>query len=94
MPFKKFFPILLFILVVATSLPAAAEFDASSYHDAKCMTCHGTEVYTRDNRRITSMTALEGQVARCDANLGTKLFPEDLALLVDHLNTNFYKFSN
>ena len=85
---------LLFSLIAATSLPVAAEFDAAGYHEDNCTTCHGTEVYTRDNRRITSMNALENQVARCDANLGKKLFPEDLASLVDHLNTNFYKFSN
>jgi hypothetical protein len=93
MSYKKVVPIMLFSVVAVASLPAAAEFDASSYHDAKCMTCHGTEVYTRENRRITSMAALETQVARCDANLGAQLFPEDLALLVEHLNTSFYKFS-
>ena len=39
------------------------------------------------------MPALESQVARCDANLGTQLFPEELALLAEHLNMSFYKFS-
>jgi hypothetical protein len=81
-------------LSIATTMPQAADFDAASYHDAQCMKCHGTEVYTRDPRRVNSFSALEGQVAMCDANLGTKLFPEDLALLVDHLNTNFYKFND
>ncbi len=81
-------------LMLMAAITTAAEFDAASYHDARCMKCHGTEVYTRDPRRVNSFSALEGQVARCDANLGTKLFPEDLALLVDHLNTNFYKFNN
>ncbi len=71
----------------------AAEFDAKTYHDNKCMGCHDTGVYTREDRRVTSMAALESQVARCDANLGTKLFPDDLSLLVDHLNTSYYKFA-
>lgn len=82
------------LTTLAISASAAAEFDAASYHDGKCTACHGTEVYTRENRRITSLRALENQVARCDANLGTQLFPEDLELLVEHLNRNFYKFSN
>jgi hypothetical protein len=94
MPTKTYFIALAVLTVLAISSPAVAEFDASSYHDGKCMACHGTEVYTRENRRITSFPALEGQVARCDANLGTQLFPEDLTLLVEHLNTNFYKFPN
>lgn len=80
-------------MCAAATATFAADFDAKAYHDTRCMGCHDTSVYTREDRRVTSMAALETQVARCDANLGTKLFPEDLALLVDHLNTNFYKFN-
>ena len=68
--------------------------DAHALYTENCTKCHGTEVYTRDNRRVTSFGALQSQVAMCDANLGTKLFPEDLELLVEHLNTNFYRFSD
>ena len=82
-----------FLSLAVTSV-GAADFDAASYHDAQCMKCHGTEVYTRDPRRVNSFSELQGQVAMCDANLGTKLFPDDLELLVNHLNTNFYKFNN
>lgn len=82
------------LIFFAAGTSTAEAFDAAQYHDDNCMRCHGTEVYTRENRRIRSFTALESQVARCDAMLETKLFPEDLAQLVEHLNTNFYKFSN
>ena len=83
------------LLVCAVAGGASAEsFKAESYHANNCMRCHGTEVYTRDDRRVRSFGALEAQVARCDAMLETKLFPEDLAQLVEHLNTNYYKFSN
>ena len=82
------------LCLVATHAATAAEFDAAGYHDGNCMQCHGTEVYTRENRRVKSFAALQNQVARCDAMLETKLFPEDLAQLVDHLNQTFYKFSN
>jgi hypothetical protein len=85
---------LLTTLLILAAGAATAEFDAAGYHEAQCMKCHGTEVYTRDNRRVTSFGALQSQVAMCDANLGTKLFPEDLELLVEHLNTNFYRFSD
>ena len=80
-------------LLFASALASAGTFDAASYHDATCTRCHGTGVYTRENRRVKSYPALQTQVARCDANLGTKLFPEDLGLLVDHLNDQYYHFS-
>ncbi|HOP16938.1 MAG: cytochrome c [Gammaproteobacteria bacterium] len=70
-----------------------AEFAAGPYHDAQCMRCHDTSVYTREDRRVRNYPALEAQVARCDANLATKLFPDDLSLLVEHLNTQYYRFA-
>ncbi|MDJ0740195.1 MAG: hypothetical protein QNJ91_10785 [Gammaproteobacteria bacterium] len=81
------------LLALSTTLAAASDFDAAAYHDSNCMRCHDNSVYTRDNRRVRDHAMLEAQVARCDAMLETKLFPDDLALLVDHLNRNFYKFT-
>ena len=80
------------ILLMAGAVPQAAAFDAADYHATQCMRCHDTSVYTREDRRITSLPALQTQVERCDAHLATKLFPEDIAALVDHLNDNYYKF--
>jgi hypothetical protein len=71
----------------------ASDFNAPEYHEGNCTRCHDSGVYTRENRRVGSYSALQTQVQRCDANLGTRLFPEDLELLVDHLNAEFYKFS-
>lgn len=71
----------------------ASDFHAGSYHDANCTRCHDSSVYTRDNRRVQSLPALEAQVARCDSMLETKLFPDDLAQLVEHLNDSYYKFT-
>lgn len=80
-------------LVAVCTSPARA-FDAASYHAQNCMRCHDTAVYTREDRRIRSYPALEVQVARCDAQLETKLFPDDLAGLVDYLNDSYYRFAN
>ena len=80
-------------LVLTTATAGAETFDPASYHQNTCMRCHGTEIYTRENRRVTSFRALQAQVARCDANLGTKLFPEDLGQLVKHLNEQYYRFA-
>lgn len=76
----------------ATASSFASDFEPKPYHDGKCMRCHDTGVYTREDRRVRSYPRLQAQVARCDANLGTQLFPEDLELLVDHLNTDYYRF--
>jgi len=75
-----------------TALPVPAAFQAGPYHEQHCTRCHDSGVYTRDDRRVQSFTALQAQVARCDANLGTGLFPDDLAALVDHLNRHYYRF--
>ncbi|HIA09160.1 MAG TPA: cytochrome c [Chromatiaceae bacterium] len=57
-----------------------------------CITCHGSEMYTRPNRRVTSTEALGAQVRRCDANLGLKLFDEDADDIAHYLNKAYYKF--
>ena len=90
-PFARLAAPLVFAMLVANA--SGADFDAASYHEAQCTRCHDTGVYTRDNRRVRSYPMLEAQVARCDANLATKLFPDDLELLVEHLNTQYYMFA-
>lgn len=61
-------------------------------HDANCISCHDSGVYTRADRKMTDLTILAGQVRRCDANLGTKLFDEDLDSVTAFLNETYYKF--
>lgn len=61
-------------------------------HDANCISCHDSGVYTRADRKMTDLTMLAGQVRRCDANLGTKLFDEDLDKVTAFLNETYYKF--
>ena len=90
---KAFINLAAAALLTVIANPAAAEFAADQYHDNNCTRCHDSSVYTRENRRVQSYPMLETQVARCDAMLETKLFPDDLALLVDHLNDNYYKYS-
>ena len=80
------------MLALVSSMAVAAEFNPKDFHASNCTRCHDDSVYIRDNRRVTSYPALQAQVERCDANLGTTLFPDDLALLVDHMNSTYYKF--
>ena len=68
-------------------------------HDANCISCHtsmlggdGTGIYTRENKRIESHSALVKQVQRCRDSLGVP-WPEDhVSDVVRYLNESFYKF--
>lgn len=81
---------LFFSMLVQTS--AADTTRGKTLHAANCVSCHNQEVYTRKDRRITSLDGLRGQVARCEANLGLKMFPEDIDAVTDYLNTSYYQF--
>ncbi len=61
-------------------------------HDANCVKCHDSSVYTREDRFVTSRDSLKTQVQRCNVNLGTQWFDEDVNAVTDYLNTNYYKF--
>ncbi|MCB1775584.1 MAG: cytochrome c [Gammaproteobacteria bacterium] len=87
-----FVPVTFIALSALAGYATGADFEASSYHEQHCTRCHGSEVYTRDNRRVQSYQALHAQVSRCDANLATGLFPDDIDSLVEHLNDRFYRF--
>lgn len=60
--------------------------------DKHCYQCHGTEVYTRENRRVSNLSELRNQVQRCDQMLGLKWFETDIADVTAYLNQAFYKF--
>ncbi len=87
----------LILIIGLAGLPfvglADETFHAESFHQQKCTGCHDTSVYTRANRRVNSLPRLESQVRMCDANLGIKLFDDDLHALVNYLDKNYYKFS-
>ena len=79
-------------LSLVASTAAAEDFDAKSFLAEKWSSCDGTEVYSRPNPRVKSLDKLAAQVRRCDANVGTGLFDEDIDAVVKYLNVNFYKF--
>ena len=83
-------------LGLSCSLPALAasteKIDPKSFLQEKCSGCHDTSVYTRKQRRVKSLPKLDAQVRMCDAQLGIKLFDEDVNALVNYLNDNYYHF--
>lgn len=62
-------------------------------HNEKCTSCHSTDVYTRENRRVNSMDALAHQVNNCmKGPAKADWTPTETNAVIEYLNTRFYKF--
>ena len=84
------------LLLAGLAMPlaaTAADLKAGqALHDAHCMKCHDSGVYSRDDRRITSLEGLRKQVARCELSLGLTWFDDQRENVVQYLNSTYYKF--
>ena len=84
--------ILLTVLVTASPAVVADAARGKTLHDEHCMKCHDTGVYSRKDRFVTNSEGLTKQVQRCQLSAGAQWFEEDVADVVEYLNTTFYKF--
>ena len=75
----------------ATSSAADSE-NARALYERHCVACHGTEVYTREDRKITSLPSLKNQVRRCETALELRWFDEDIDDVSQFLNEHYYRF--
>ncbi|NEX20872.1 cytochrome c [Thiorhodococcus mannitoliphagus] len=91
---KPSFRIGLITLVVAgaTTSARAATDDVEAIYQEHCTKCHGSEVYTRDDRKVTSYDGLVRQVQRCELSLQLTWFDDEIKNVADYLNTRFYHF--
>jgi len=93
---KTHLTVLLLTTLTATTAWAEnkpAHTDGKILHDSKCMSCHKTDVYTREDRRVKSLQALSHEVENCmkgpaDANWSAA----ETQAVVEYLNSKFYKF--
>ena len=99
---KKIYVLAMLVATVGlSSLTLAANIgNGKKLHEAHCTACHigmtggdGSLLYTRKNRRVNSLDALENQVRRCESNLELKWFEEDIKDVVHYLDTGFYTFT-
>jgi cytochrome c553 len=82
-------PTLLAVLA-AGSLHAADVSHGKSLQQENCMRCHDDAMYTRENRKVTSLDGLKKQVMRCEQSLGLQWFDEDVADVTEYLNATYY----
>jgi len=88
---------LLCFVLLALSMNAAANDEkfhqGKSLHDQKCNSCHQSEVYTRKDRNVKSMSALENQVSNCMKGAAKAEWtgPQTTSV-IDYLNERYYKF--
>ena len=91
------------IALIFTSLASPALASdinrGKSLHDDNCVECHvsikggdGSGIYTRPDRRIDSLPALNSQVNRCKNSMGVSWPQDQIDDVVAYLNSMYYKF--
>ncbi len=85
-------PFMLLAAIMAAPTMAADTEAGKEQLKSNCYACHGDEVYTRADRRITSRPALTAQVHRCQVAQGLGWFDDEVENTAEYLNIQFYHF--
>ena len=85
-------PTLFFAALLLAGPATAGADEGRALHDAHCLKCHDSNVYTRKNRRVTSLEGLRKQIRRCEQSLGLRWFDDQLDSVVRYLNDNYYHY--
>ena len=80
------------LAMVVQEIPAADIEHGRKLYIEQCLRCHGSEVYTREDRRVQSLDGLKNQVAMCALQLDAAWFDEDVEDVVLYLNELYYHF--
>ena len=66
--------------------------DGKRLHDANCMGCHDTGVYTRKDRVVRSLDALKQQLGSCSHMAKKEFSAIETQNIIKYLNDQFYHF--
>jgi hypothetical protein len=83
--------ILLMPSAYAAELPGDSA-DGKRLHDANCMGCHDTSIYTRKDRLIRSLDALKEQLGDCSHMAKKEFSAIEAQNIIKYLNDQFYQF--
>lgn len=82
-------------LLLSTGLQAGEPSVATGqrlFKESRCLDCHSTDVFTREDRKVKDLAGLESKVRQCDAGLSTNWFDDQIMDVVAYLNATYYKF--
>lgn len=64
------------------------------FNEAKCMECHNTGDFKKDEKKVKNTKVLFQKVQACALNSEAEWFDEDMDDVVHYLNKKHYKFEN
>ena len=66
--------------------------DGKRLHDANCMGCHDTGIYTRKDRLVQSLDALKKRLGDCSHMAKKEFSAIETQNIIKYLNDQFYQF--
>ncbi|MCU7949955.1 MAG: cytochrome c [gamma proteobacterium symbiont of Bathyaustriella thionipta] len=90
--------LIIFFTFLSQTALAANPAHGKDLHDANCQSCHASlmggdpdRIYTRSDRRVTTINGLRNQVTRCKTTVGVSWPDDQVEDVVEYLNTKFYQ---
>ena len=85
--------LILFFILLPGSVLAADIDNGEDLHFEHCTGCHGSEVYSRDDRKMMDLAQLGRQVRFCQNAVGATWFDDEVDDVIEYLiNTSYYHF--
>jgi hypothetical protein len=66
--------------------------DGKRLHDANCVGCHDTGIYTRKDRLVQSLDALKKRLGDCSHMAKKEFSATETQNIIKYLNDQFYQF--
>jgi hypothetical protein len=92
---KSILCVWLLILLLPSAYAAALPGDSADgrrLHDANCMGCHDTGIYTRRDHLVRSLDALKKQLGNCSHVAKKEFSTIETQNIIKYLNEQFYQF--
>lgn len=92
---KSILCVSLLILLMPSSAYAELPGDSADgkrLHDANCMGCHDTGIYTRKDQLVRSLDALKKQLGGCSHMVKKEFSAIETQNIIKYLNDQFYQF--
>jgi len=66
--------------------------EGKALYEKSCTSCHGTEVFTQNDRSVKSLEGLKKRVKQCSLAAESQWGDGEIETVVKYLNKNFYEF--